>query len=63
MTDRCCARSNARTCASSATPPAACCCSAIRFRSISNASSTEPCSRGVWLEINASPERLDLAAR
>jgi DNA polymerase (family X) len=42
-----------------AIPPAASCCIAIRSRSISTHRG-EAARRGVWLEINASPERLDL---
>ncbi len=40
-----------------------CCCIATRSRSISSASWTRRCGAGVWLEINASPERLDLSAK
>ena len=62
MTDRLLRALDARTSASSAIPPAACCCSAIlpvRLRPRGRGGSR----RGVWMEINARPERLDLHGR
>ena len=61
MTDRSAARDGVpATARSSAIRPGAFCCIAMPYPFDFEAVAAEAARRGVWLEINASPERLDL---